>query len=147
MAEVVELDARQTHDLRRALLRVGTASDVVTFEGDDEPTTFHLGVVLDDELVSISTWMSRRYPDLPGHPGHQLRGMATTPGARGSGVTADLLLAGLRRCSEAGSTVVWARARTTALRRRRVRPHHRVILHHGHANIMTEGCDRVPVGL
>ena len=59
--------------------------------------------------------MQRRYPDLPGHPGHQLRGMATLPAARGSGVSVLVLHEGLRRCAAAGSTVVWARARVTAL--------------------------------
>ncbi len=119
MIRVVELTAAETHDLRRSLLRDGTASDRVEFEGDDEPSTFHLGAVLgdgtDDRLVSISTWMSRRYPDLPQHPGHQLRGMATDPAARGTGVSGELLRSGLDRCARAGSSLVWARARVAAL--------------------------------
>lgn len=115
MARVADLTAEQTHDLRRTLLRDGTASDQVEFDGDDEAETFHLGAYVDGALVSISTWMSRRYPDLPGHPGHQLRGMATVPAARGSGVSDEMLLAGLGRCTEVGSTLVWARARVAAL--------------------------------
>lgn len=115
MMRVGEIGAEDTHRLRRSLLRDGTVSDQVVFDGDDEVTTFHLGGFLDDDLVAISTWMKRRYPDLPGHPGHQLRGMATAPSARGTGVSRELLLAGLRRCAEAGSSVVWARARVAAL--------------------------------
>jgi predicted GNAT family N-acyltransferase len=115
MTRVVEIEADETHDLRRSLLRDGTPSDQVAFEGDDDDTTFHLGVFVDDTLVAISTWMSRRYPDLPGHPGHQLRGMATAPTARGTGVSDDMLVSGLGRCGEVGSTVVWARARVGAL--------------------------------
>ena len=115
MMRVGEIAAVDTHPLRRSLLRDGTASDRVEFEGDDETTTFHLGAFVDDELVAISTWMSRRYPDLPGHPGHQLRGMATVPAARGTGVSHELLVDGLRRCADAGSSVVWARARVAAL--------------------------------
>lgn len=115
MIRVVELTADQTHGLRRKLLRDGTASSDVVFDGDDEPETFHLGATVDDDLVAISTWMSRRYPDLPEHAAHQLRGMATAPAARGSGVSAEVLLAGLRRCAELGSTAIWARARVAAL--------------------------------
>jgi predicted GNAT family N-acyltransferase len=115
MIRVVDLTADQTHELRRTELRGGRGGDAVVFDGDDEPTTFHLGVSVADELVSISTWMLRRYPDLPQHAGHQLRGMATRPSARGSGVSSTLLRAGLRRCSEQGSIVVWARSRVTAL--------------------------------
>ena len=115
MIRVVEIGAEDTHQLRRSLLRDGTASDQVVFDGDEEPTTFHLGAVVDDDLVAISTWVSRRYADLPGHPGHQLRGMATVPTARGTGVSDELLVAGLGRCAELGSSVVWARARVAAL--------------------------------
>lgn len=115
MIRVVEIGAEDTHELRRSLLRDGTASDLVVFDGDDEVGTFHLGAFVDDTLVTISTWMSRRYPDLPGHPGHQLRGMATAPTARGTGVSDELLVTGLGRCAELGSSVVWARARVVAL--------------------------------
>lgn len=113
--EVVELTATRTHPLRLALLRNDTPDDRVEFDGDDLPTTFHLGAMIDGELVTISSWMRRRYPDLPDHAGHQLRGMATLPAARGSGVSASVLHEGLRRCVDAGSTVVWAKARVTAL--------------------------------
>lgn len=115
MTRIVEIEAVDTHDLRRTLLRDGTASDQVTFDGDDDETTFHLAAFDEDTLVAISTWMSRRYPDLPGHPGHQLRGMATTPAMRGTGVSDLLLTTGLGRCGDSGSTLVWARARVAAL--------------------------------
>jgi [ribosomal protein S5]-alanine N-acetyltransferase len=115
MIRVIGLTADQTHDLRRSVLRDGTVSDEVVFDGDDEPSTFHLGATVDDELVSISTWMARRYPDLPEHPGHQLRGMATASTVRGQGVGAAVLRAGLDRCAELGSRVVWARARVPAV--------------------------------
>jgi len=113
--EVVELAPAETHPLRRALLRSGTPDDRVEFDGDDLPTTFHLGAVLDGELVTISSWMKRRYPDLPDRHGHQLRGMATSPEVRGSGTGTLVLREGVRRCAVAGSTVIWARARVTAL--------------------------------
>ncbi|MEO6651610.1 MAG: GNAT family N-acetyltransferase [Ilumatobacteraceae bacterium] len=112
---IVELTPEQTHPIRRAVLRDGTASDAVEFDGDHAPGTFHLGVVVDGGLVAISSWMERRYPDLPGHAGHQLRGMATLAERRGDGLGARMLEAGLERASVAGSTVVWARARSTAL--------------------------------
>lgn len=113
--EVVELGAAETHPLRRSLLRNDTPDDRVEFDGDDEPSTFHLGAMSQGELVTISTWLVRRYPDLPAHQGHQLRGMATSMPARGSGAAGLVLAEGLRRCAELGSTVVWARARVTAL--------------------------------
>lgn len=115
MTEIVEIAPSDTHDLRRRVLRDGTPSDVVVWEGDDERSTFHLGVRDGSDLVAISTWMHRRYPDLPGDDGFQLRGMATDPAWRGTGVSRSLLEAGLERCRSAGATVVWARARVAAV--------------------------------
>lgn len=115
VVEVVELTAAETHPLRAALLRHDTPDDRVEFDGDELATTFHLGARIDGELVTISTWMQRRYPDLPAHAAHQLRGMATLPVVRGSGIGATVLVEGLQRCADAGSEVVWARARVAAL--------------------------------
>lgn len=116
MFRVVELAAGETHPIRRAVLRDGTPDDRVEFDGDDDPDTIHLGVQAEDgSVITIGTWIPRRYPDRPGHLAHQLRGMATLPSRRGSGAGDLLLHAGLDRCVAAGSTLVWARARDTAI--------------------------------
>lgn len=113
--QIVELAAGDTHRLRRVVLRDGTASDQVVFDGDDESTTFHLGVRDGDELIAVSTWMARRYPDLPAIPGYQLRGMAIDPHRQGLGVGTLLLDGGVDRCRSQAAGVVWARARISAL--------------------------------
>jgi GNAT superfamily N-acetyltransferase len=115
LVRVVDVTAEETHPLRRRVLRDGTASDVVVFDGDLLPTTFHLGVRLDGDLVSVSTWLERPYPDRPAEQGFQVRGMATSPDHQGRGYGARLLAAGLERCASSGATLVWARARDAAL--------------------------------
>lgn len=112
---VVELTAAETHPLRRTVLRAGTASDVVEFDGDELATTFHLGVRAVGEIVAISTWIARPCPARPALAGIQLRGMATDPAHRGAGLGARLLTAGIARCAASGAELVWARARVTAL--------------------------------
>lgn len=111
---IVRLTAEQTHPLRRSVLRDGTPSDVVVFDGDDDAATFHLGVIGPaDDVVAISSWMRRPFDDEPA--AYQLRGMATAPSVRGTGVGAQLLGAGLAECAARGASVVWARSRVTAL--------------------------------
>jgi len=113
---VVEIGVEETYDLRRRVLRDGTASDVVEFDGDRLETTFHLGVRDDDDVpVAISTWIERPYPDRPADRGYQLRGMATAPERRNTGLATALLAAGLAVCRSRDVVVVWARARDTAL--------------------------------
>ena len=113
MAEltIVELTADETHPLRLSVLRGDTPSSSVTFDEDDWPGTFHLGVRAGDSLVAISTWIPRPYHD---EPAVQLRGMATAPDLQGRGVGALLLESGCERTS-AIAPLVWARARDTAL--------------------------------
>lgn len=113
--EIVDLGPEDTHALRRTILRDGTASDVVVFDGDELATTLHLGVALDGDVIAVSTWLRRDRPDHPGHSGVQLRGMATAPAHRGTGISAELLAAGIDRCRTAGAELVWARARVSAL--------------------------------
>lgn len=116
IAGVVELTAEETHPLRRRVLRDGTRSDVLVFDGDELADTFHLGYrTADGALVGIATWMLRAYPDRPAVVGYQLRGMATDPAHRGAGAAAAMLAAGLDRCRSLGAGLVWARARDTAL--------------------------------
>lgn len=115
VTEIVAITAADTHDLRRRVLRDGTPSDAVVWDGDEETGTFHLGVRTSSGLIAISTWLRRRYPDRPAEDAVQLRGMATDPAHRGSGVSDRLLLAGLERCAAEGATLVWARARVAAL--------------------------------
>lgn len=114
-AEIVELRPEDTHALRRSILRDGTTSDVVEFEGDELAGTLHLGAMLDGELIAISTWLVRPHPDLADRVGVQLRGMATDPRRRGSGVSAALLASGIDRCRSSGADHIWARARVAAL--------------------------------
>jgi GNAT superfamily N-acetyltransferase len=113
---VVEIGVDDTYDLRSRVLRQGTASDAVEFDGDLLETTFHLGVRDQHGVpVAISTWMERAYPDRPADRGYQLRGMATSPEYRNTGMGTALLTAGTAVCRSRDAVVLWARARDTAL--------------------------------
>lgn len=114
--QVVEIDAEQTHPLRRTVLRDGTASSEVRFDDDEREDTTHLGLIdASGALAAVSTWIERRHPDHPGRPGVQLRGMAVEPTLQGAGLGDALLRAGVRRAIAGGVDVVWARARDSAL--------------------------------
>jgi len=108
---VVELAAAETHPLRLAVLRADTPSKLLTFDGDDEPGTVHLGVRDGDEIVAVSTWLPREFG---GEPAVQLRGMATAKHLQGRGLGAILIESGCQRAAKV-APVVWARARDSAL--------------------------------
>ena len=111
---VVRIDATDTHDLRRRVLRSGISNTVLVWPGDDEVTTLHLGIR--DEhgaVVAISTWLARPAPN--GEVATQLRGMATDPERLGRGLAGALLVAGASAATSRGHHVVWANARVSAL--------------------------------
>lgn len=105
---VVELNAEQTHALRRAVLRRADPDANVVFECDHDPATFHLGVIEDGDLLAISTW-------IPAPPSAQLRGMAVEPSRQGEGLATRLLEEGYERLRSLGVELLWAHARDTAL--------------------------------
>ncbi len=112
---IERLTTADTFALRQSVLRDGTPSNVVAFEGDDDPETVHLGWRVDGRVVGISTWMHRSYYVRPSVDAYQLRGMVTDPSIRGTGIGSKLLIAGLAYCRQQGAQGVWARARDTAL--------------------------------
>jgi thiamine transport system ATP-binding protein len=143
---IVELTPVETHPLRAAVLRNDTPSRDLVLDGDDEPSTVHLGVRdREGRLIAISTWL-RRPPPASDATGVQLRAMATAPDVRGQGAGDALLDAGISRARSAeANVVVWARARDSALGFYRrhgfevvepgfldettARPHHVIVLH------------------
>ena len=105
----VEVDATDTHDLRRRVLRDGDDDAPLAWAGDDDPRTFHLAIRdAAGTVLAVSTWLAQP-------PDTHLRGMATDPDHAGHGLGSLLLAAGIDRCRARGDAAVWANARLTAL--------------------------------
>lgn len=113
---IVELSAEHTHALRRRVLRAGTPSDRVCFADDER--ALHLAALRPeqpDTIVGVSSWLDEQYEDDPDTWAWRLRGMATAPEVRGMGAGVELVRAGLDRAARAGVSLVWARARLSAV--------------------------------
>lgn len=114
-ARVVEITPADTHALRRRVLRNGSPTARVVFDGDDASGTVHLGLRDGLEIVGVSTWLRRPCPVLPSDTDRQLRGMAVATSRQSQGLGAVLLAGGIDRARADGATVVWANARDTAI--------------------------------
>ena len=113
--EVVEVDAAACLDLRRRVLRAGTPSTETRFAEDDRRETFHLAAIVAGRVLSVVTFTPQPLASRPDAHAAQLRGMATEPEARGTGAGRAVFEAGIERLRAAGYTVLWAKARDTAL--------------------------------
>jgi predicted GNAT family N-acyltransferase len=106
----------EVRPLRFEVLRAGMVNQTVHFDGDDDPTTIHLGAFDQDQNnVGVSTWMQRPFPLAEKHKALQLRGMATAVNVQGQGIGALLLVAGQSHGREIGAHLIWANARDAAL--------------------------------
>ena len=98
--------------LRHAVLRPGRPIHTAFFEGDDEPTTVHVGAFDRDRLVGCATIMRRA---LDGEDALQLRGMATAADRMRQGIgTAILRFVEEDLAYSIGLRVLWCNARTSA---------------------------------
>jgi GNAT superfamily N-acetyltransferase len=114
--EVRPIAAADTHSLRHAVLRDSSPNAMLDFEGDDEPTTLHLGAFQGEALVGIATFLHRPCSDTPDAThAVQLRGMAVLPTLQSGGVGTVLLQAAIERLRGNGVDVLWANARDSAL--------------------------------
>jgi GNAT superfamily N-acetyltransferase len=113
---VRSIAAADTHPLRLSVLRDNSPTAVLVFDGDDEPTTFHLGAFHGDELVGVASFVDRPCSNTPDPTrAVQLRGMAVSTTVQSGGIGRVLLSAAIARLRDDGVDVLWANARDTAL--------------------------------
>src|SRR4249919_3858401 len=114
--------------LRLAVLRPGQPYDASRYVGEE--LGFSMGAREDGRLVGCATFFPQAFPgpgeedgppdavvprDAQGLVAWRLRGMATVPERRSTGVGSAVLSAGLEAVRAAGGELVWCNARTEAL--------------------------------
>lgn len=104
--------AADVRPVRRSVLRPGAGDDELAYPGDDDPAAGHFGAYLGGEPAGIASVFPQEYDGVP--TAWRLRGMATTPAARGTGLGGLLLEACVDHVREAGGTLLWCNARTPA---------------------------------
>ena len=106
--------AADVRPLRRAVLRPHQRAEELVYPGDDAPGTLHAIVRDGGRVLGVATVSREPHPREPAPGDWRVRGMATDPAARGTGVGAALLDACLRHVREHGGRRVWCNARTPA---------------------------------
>jgi GNAT superfamily N-acetyltransferase len=103
-------------DLRHVILRAGLPRDEAVFDGDADPASRHYagvdtaaGTVVGCATVHLNAWQ--------GEPAWQLRGMATDPAVRRTGIGRGLLefLEQDLRADRTAPPQLWCNARTPAI--------------------------------
>lgn len=113
---VADIEAAQTHDLRRRVLRGGRDEHLV-FPEDALPGAFHLGARPGPgkPLVAVASFAPEATPHRPARQAARLRGMVTEPDLQGQGYGRRLLAEAVTRLRADGFDVLWANARDSAV--------------------------------
>ena len=112
---VVPLPTADILDLRVRVLRKGTPFTHANYPEDEYADAVNFCIVREGRPVATSTWFAKECPEVPGTPAVQLKGMAVDDDLQGAGLGALLINRGLDHARSLGASLVWARARDSAL--------------------------------
>ena len=109
------IDPHETYPLRQQVLRPTLTIDQVAMDHDDLSTSFHVGARSPEtgEVIAIMTVM--RDP-VPGSEdiAWRIRGMASSPEARGTGSGGAVLKFGIKHAWSMDRKTIWCNARKVA---------------------------------
>ncbi len=114
MIEIKRIKATETYGVRKEVLRKNIDLPY-TFTGDLDKDTFHLGLLLNKQLIGVVSFMKFKYQSLKGEQ-YQLRGMATLEAFQGKGYGKELIQYGLDILKEKQIDYVWCNARIAAVK-------------------------------
>lgn len=106
------VEAAVIRPLRREILRPNRPPEASIYDQDDDLQTVHLAAYEDGVVVGCVTLFPEEYDAEP--LAWRLRGMATDPGVRGTGVGGVLLRESVDVVAAAGAPLLWCNARVSA---------------------------------
>ena len=115
MPKATLLDPKSILPLRAKVLRPGMTAEQAVFKGDDYDTTFHVGVVDDeDNIIAISSYYKKSEDSDKTKNEYKLRGMAVDPDLQATGIGTIMLNYALEILKEKNASALWCNARVSA---------------------------------
>lgn len=112
---VRRLSLEESKPVRLDVLRRGTPSREANYDGDDEPSSVHIGAEVAGIVVATSTWLVVPWQNDESAIAVQLRGMAVSDQMQNTGVGRALIEAGVEHARSLGARYIWAKARDSAI--------------------------------
>lgn len=104
-----------TYPLRLLVLRPGGVIEDTHFANDRLEGCFHLGVLVNEEIISVGSFYPEKHKDLKGWKQLRLRGMATHPDHQSKGAGEKLMHFALEHLKGQNADLLWCNARIKAV--------------------------------
>ena len=114
MPFIKKISALATIPLRQIVLRAGKPLESCRFNGDELPSTFHLGYFDEDNLIGIISVFENRNSEFPEEKQFQIRGMAVAPLHQKLGIGAQIVEFAEKEIAKKRGEIIWFNARIAA---------------------------------
>ena len=112
---IKEIQSSETYLVRQKELRKGKPLETCHFEGDDEKTTKHFGIELNEKIIGIVSVYQVNSQLFFDENQFQIRGMAVLEAHQQKGYGALLIERAEKYCFEKNASVIWFNAREKAV--------------------------------
>jgi GNAT superfamily N-acetyltransferase len=112
---IKEIQSSETYLVRQEVLRKGKPLETCHFEGDDEKTTKHFGIELNEKIIGIVSVYQVNSQLFFNENQFQIRGMAVLEAHQQKGYGALLIERAEKYCFEKNASVIWFNAREKAV--------------------------------
>ena len=112
---IKEIQSSETYLVRQEVLRKGKPLETCHFEGDDEKTTKHFGIELNEKIIGIVSVYQVNSQLFFDENQFQIRGMAVLEAHQQKGYGALLIERAEKYCFEKNASVIWFNAREKAV--------------------------------
>ncbi len=109
------VEAEDIRPLRHKMLRQGKEFSTTTYKRDDEEVTFHLGVFVENEIVSCATFYPENIDKVYAKNAYRLRGMATDENYSRNGYGKKIMKKGFTILTSKNCDILWCNARLKAV--------------------------------
>ncbi len=112
---IQEITAIETYPVRQPVLRAGKPIESCHFQGDEWPSTHHLGYFINNQLIGVVSLFEAKNLILGEEKSIQIRGMAVLDSHQKTGIGNQLIQEAENYCRKQNAILIWFNARTSAV--------------------------------
>ena len=115
MIIIKKITSTDTYSVRQNVLRKGKPIETCYFNGDNDETTTHFGLFLEENVIGVVSVYKVNNPIFTENIQFQIRGMAVLSEFQGKGFGEQLLKEAEKHCWKEQADLIWFNAREKAI--------------------------------